>query len=239
MTATDLVDPSPAGAGPAVRIRTAAPGDLGSTARLHRRRLPGGFFARLGPRFLARYHATFAASPEAILLVAEQDDEVTGFLAGTVDNADHYRFVLRRRAIGMLTSGLAALVRDRRLAREFVRTRAGRYARAVLRQVRRRTDAAVASTRPRSPRPAAGPSPEVVAVLTHVAVETDAAGSGHGRALVERFVAAAAAAGASEARLVTAAGGAAAAFYRRLGWRSRGERRGADGTVVEEFVRPL
>jgi ribosomal protein S18 acetylase RimI-like enzyme len=230
-----------------IHVRDARPDEVVRTAWVHRRSLPGGFFARLGPRFLARYHATFAASSRARLLVAERRGEVVGFLAGTVDNAEHYRTVLRH-PVGLVLSGLRALLTDPRLALEFVRTRVLRYSRAVVRQLTPGRPTAAAA--PAAPAPAVGgldtegsaahDQPEdggAVAVLTHVAVREDAQGSGAGRALVEAFTREVRRAGAREVRLVTAVGGGATRFYRRLGWTSRGTRRAADGTVVEEFAR--
>jgi ribosomal protein S18 acetylase RimI-like enzyme len=215
-------------------VRPARPDEVLRTAQVHRRSLPGGFFARLGTRFLARYHATFESGSRARLLVAEQRGEVIGFLAGTVDNAEHYRSVLRHHPVGLALSGLRALLADPRLATEFVRTRVGRYARAVVRQLGRR-----ASDPPAGRGPTATPEDTggAVAVLTHVAVREDARGSGAGQALVDAFTREVRRAGAREVRLVTAVGGGAARFYRRLGWTSRGTRRAADGTVVEEFAR--
>lgn len=214
-----------------VTVRAARPADLRRTAAIHRRCLPSGFFARLGDRFLARYHASFATSPSAILLVAEDDGTVVGFLAGTFDNAAHYRWLVRGRPLlRLLPVGVAALLRDRRLAAEFARTRLRRYARAVVRRLP-------------TPRPAvdarADGAVSTVGVLTHVAVLEDARGTGAGRALVAEFTRQAVAAGTDELRLVTAAEGDATAFYRRLRWTSRGTRRAADGTFVEEFVRRL
>lgn len=212
---------------PEVRVRPARPADLVRTARVHRRALPDGFFARLGTAFLRRYHATFVASPRATLLVAEDEDhEVVGFLAGTVDNAEHYRSVVQGRPIGLVLSGVAALLRDRRLAAEFVRTRTRRYVRAIVR--------ALAGGRTRV---AASAGPRRVAVLTHVAVTDGARGLGAGRALVTAFTRRAREARAEELRLVTPADGSATGFYRRLGWVSRGTRRASDGTFVEEFAR--
>lgn len=205
-------------------MRPADPADLRATARLHRRALPGGFFARLGERFVRRYHATFAGSPEAVLLVAEQEGRTAGFLAGTLANRRHYREVVRRWWPALTWAGALALLRRPRVTAEFLRTRLGRYRRALLRAGRGGRTAG-ATAEPDGP----------VAVLTHVAVAPDARGDGVGQRLVQAFVERARRAGAAEIRLVTAAGGAAARFYRRLGWRSRGTRRGADGTFVEEF----
>jgi ribosomal protein S18 acetylase RimI-like enzyme len=211
-----------------LRVRPARPGETTRTAQLHVRSLPDGFFARLGASFLARYHASFLASSRARLLVAERGGQVVGFLAGTVDNAAHYRRVVQARPVGLLLVGILSLLRRPRLAVEFLRTRTGRYGRALLRQI------APASADPRTTTDAAA-SP--VAVLTHVAVSSQERGSGAGRALVDAFTDELAGEGVEEVRLITAVDGGAPRFYRRLGWRSRGQRRAADGTVVEEFAR--
>jgi ribosomal protein S18 acetylase RimI-like enzyme len=215
-----------------LRVRPARPGETARTARLHERSLPDGFFARLGTSFLARYHASFLTSSRARLLVAERGGRVVGFLAGTVDNAAHYRRVVQARPVGLLLAGIVSLLRRPRLAAEFLRTRTGRYVRALLRQVAPSSaDEATTSDA------AGGPVAEPVAVLTHVAVSSDERGSGAGRALVGAFTEELAREGVEEVRLITAVDGGAPRFYRRLGWRSRGRRRAADGTVVEEFAR--
>ncbi len=217
----------------ATRVRRARPVDLAVTAEIHRRCLPEGFFAQLGPRFLARYHASFAASRCATMLVAEGDDgQVLGFLVGTVDNARHYRVLARRPPVGLVLAAVAALLRDPRLAWKFVGTRSVRYVRALRRQltVRDHTPAEPATD------PDGDDAAPVVGVLTHVAVSETARGSGAGRALVDRFVELARAADVRDLRLITA-NPAAAGFYHRSGWRSVGERAAADGTLVEEFRR--
>ena len=84
--------------------------------------------------------------------------------------------------------------------------------------------------------PAARPR---IAVLTHVVVAPEMRGSGAGRELVGDIVERARTAGAEEVRLITAAHGHAAGFYRRMGWCASGSRRGADGTLIEEFHLPL
>jgi ribosomal protein S18 acetylase RimI-like enzyme len=215
-------DPSPA---TGLVVRRARSADLARTAAVHLRCLPRGFFARLGQRFLARYHASFLSGHRATALVAEVDGEVAGFLVGTTDNARHYRELLRRPPAGLVLSAVTALVRDPRVGAVFLRTRATRYLRAILRRLA----------------PASGatsvPAGDRVAVLTHVAVDDDARGLGAGGALVDRFLDEVRSVGTAEVRLVTEAGGAATRFYRRLGWVSRGERRASDGTVVEEFAR--
>lgn len=226
-------------------VRTAGVQDLPETSELHAELLPHGFFVRLGTGFLGWYHASFASSPAATLLVAEQHGRITGFLAGTIRNADHYRFVLRRRPVGLATSAATALLRDAQLAGDFARTRGGRYLRGAARRLapRPRATHQVDAAMSASPAGGDGLTPEArrgpIAVLTHVAVDGDVAEGGTGRALVERFVADARGAGAREVRLITMADGGAAGFYRRLGWHSRGRRAAADGADVEEFWLPL
>jgi ribosomal protein S18 acetylase RimI-like enzyme len=222
---------------PAIRVRPARAEDLDRTAELHRRSLPDGFFARLGPAFLARYHATFAVGRRAAMLVAEtRDGRIVGFLAGTVDNARHVRTVLRRPPPRLVLSGLLALARDPRLGVEFLRTRVGRYLRTFRRAlVPRRPVAAATGPEATGAPPAPVSTTPVVGVLTHVAVADEARGTGAGRALVDAFLDRARRTRVPEVRLVTSRREGAAGFYRRLGWSSLGTRRAADGTVVEEF----
>jgi ribosomal protein S18 acetylase RimI-like enzyme len=211
-------------------VRPAREADLHQTAVLHEQFLPGGFFARLGRRFLRRYHQAFAASPQADVLVVRDGGSPAGMLVGTYDNAAHYRWVTRRRGRLLALVGLLSLLVRPRLAWEFLRTRVRRYARAALRYLRRR----VASTAD-----GAEGASDQVAVLTHVAVSPQARGAGVGGALVEAFVERAQHAGAREVRLITPSQGPGPSFYRSLGWHRLGGRRAADGTVVDEFVLPL
>lgn len=206
-------------------------GVLRRTASIHARELPDGFFARLGPRFLRRYHQSFVDSPLADVLVAGGRREPTGMLVGTYDNAAHYQWVARHRSWLLALAGLVALLRRPRLAAEFLRTRVGRYARAAGRFLGRRRGRA-------EPAPSASPRLRV-AVLTHVAVDEAAQGSGLGRDLVRVFVQRARCAGADEVRLITPADGPGPGFYRSLDWQRLRARQAADGTVVDEFVLSL
>ncbi|HSK24758.1 MAG TPA: GNAT family N-acetyltransferase [Egicoccus sp.] len=216
-------------------VRPADSTDLRDTAHLHLAQLPGGFFARLGPGFLRRYHATFLTSPHAVAFVATGADEPVGFLVGTLDNRPHYRFVVKRLGLRLaLRAGAAMLVRPA-LLWLFLRTRALRYARWVVRYPLRSRQAPAAT----GTGTAADAAP-TIAVLTHVAVSEAAQGNGTGRALVATFLDAARAAGADEARLVTTAGGSAERFYDRLGWIAGEVRPAAGGEgMVREYRLPL
>jgi ribosomal protein S18 acetylase RimI-like enzyme len=233
---------------PTPRVRPASEQDLAHTARLHEQGLPEGFFARIGWRFLRAYHAAFSRSPEATVLVVEGDDgRPQGVLVGTLDNAAHYRWAMRRQGVRLAVVGLRGLLARPRLAAEFVRTRVGRYGRAVGRQLRpsRRGPSSGSAGGQESTAHDApdadhqeAPPPQV-AVLTHVTVAEEARGAGVGRGLVQAFVERARRAGAREVRLITEAGGPAARFYQSLGWKRRATRRASDGSEVEEYVQEL
>jgi ribosomal protein S18 acetylase RimI-like enzyme len=236
--------PTPPGA--VLEVREATRQDLRATARLHRERLPDGFFSELGAGFLRRYHASFLASPHGVALVAvdtAREEVPVGFLVGTLRNRAHYRWVLHRCGLQLAARLLAALVARPRLAWSFARTRAGRYLRWVGRYPlrgldRRRGTATTPPTTAATDRPETTP-PAPVAVLTHVAVDPAARGLGAGRRLVEAFVARAEDDVAAEVRLVTAAGGDANGFYERLGWTAAEERCDADGGAVREYRKRL
>lgn len=205
-------------------IRPSGSADLERVAELHRARLPGGFFVRLGSAYLRAYHRTFLDSSHGIALVADAGG-IVGFVTGTSDAQLHRQEVLRRHGVRLaLTGALSLLVRPM-LCWEFLRTRLRRYLRAISRGVKQRAE--VASTEP-----SRGP----VAVLAHIAVDAEAAGTGVGRALVAAFVESADAAGAARVELVTRSDEAGAAgFYERLGWRHVG----TSGHDFEKFVLDL
>jgi len=206
------------------------PATVAYAADLHRRALPGGFFARLGPGFLREYHRTFLEGPAAVALAGIADGRPAGMLVGTLDNAAHWRWALRNHGAALAVRGAAGLAAHPVLLRDFARGRAARYARAVARRLGP-SDAGAA--------PDAGP-PERVAVLTHVAVDTWARDHGLGARLVTAFVGAARAAGADTAALVTLAGPAGAGrFYERLGWTAVADRTDLDGHPITEYRLPL
>lgn len=213
--------------------RPLQPVDLPFAAALHAAALPHGFFARLGSPFLRVYYTGYLRSPYAVALVAERHGDVReplGVLVGTLDTAAHNRWVLRHHGLRLALAGAVALLTRPRELRLFLRTRVGRYLRAV--------------ARARGRAPAASPAPEggaamtaAPAVLTHVAVTPAARGNGSGRALVQAFLAAARQAGRTEAQLVTLAepGTGAGKFYVQLGWTVVRERPDHDGRPVRLY----
>lgn len=201
--------------------------DLRFAAALHRRALPHGFFAGLGEPYLRAYYGSFLASPHAVALAAVRDGRPVGVLVGTRNNREHYGWVAHRMARRLALRGALALAARPKVAVSFLRHRAGRYVRALLRMFR-------ASRGPSVP-PAGDPEPDV-AVLTHVSVDESARGHGVGRTLVRAFLAEASTAGVAEARLVTQADDGAGPFYAALGWRHQGDRPGPDEDTVSAYA---
>lgn len=189
--------------------------DLPFVVAAHAAHFPEGFFVRLGPRFLTAYYRTFLDGPLACALVVERGGVRCGYLAGIVGGAEHRRLVMRYHGSALALRGVLGLVARPRLAIFFVRTRATRYARGIVRTRR--------SGMPQGP--SGGPSRDSaeglrdVAVLSHVVVTQSERCRGLGRVLVEEFLDQARDARCASARLVTSGQeDGAAAFYAKLGW---------------------
>lgn len=214
-------------------VRRMTTADAQWAAELHAEALPHGFFARLGPAFLARYYETFIASPHAVAFIADSTDGPAGVLVGTTRNRLHYSWVLRQRGARMVLRGLTAMLARPGVLLLFLRTRLGWYLGGALRFARRAVTRAFQST-------PSGQHRRQPAVLTHVAVDSASRGTGAGSALVASFVQAARAAGCADAVLVTLAGPAGAGpFYRRLGWTLRDRHDDRDGRLLECYQRRL
>lgn len=210
-------------------LRLVELGDVGPTARLHAKALPGSFFVSLGPRFLRAYHRTFLTSPAGIALLAECDGMTVGFVMGTVDEATHYRHVVRRDRTALGARGIASLASRPALAGRFVRTRLLRYLRGLVRLSRPSSITCEEAVH----LPTAG-------VLSHMAVDASHQGEGIGRILLEAFAETAKAQGARTVRLATATDNdGARRFYERAGWQQGDERADVDGRRWMHYSRDL
>lgn len=212
---------SGADASPTVQLRRMGLQDLSFVTGLHQATFCGGFFVRLGARFLSRYYRTFLDGPLATALVCENEGVTRGYLVGVLDPPEHRRLLLRHHGLPLAVSAFVNLIRRPGLALHFLRTRARRYLRALAKHPRVPTAASEAKK---------------VAVLTYVVVDPSARGAGIGYALVRKFLDEAAAVGRSEACLVTVAGPeGAGGFYAAQGWVRVGESRRADGQPLEHY----
>ena len=201
-------------------------------AELHRSALPSGLFPCLGPRFMMSYHATFEQSPYGAALIAFADEQPVGLLMGTVDDTAHHRWVVRHRGRRLAVAGAVALACRPGLAVLFLRTRAVRYLKRLLRL---RQEPAQGGHTHKPGRPTEG----AVGSLTHIAVSADHQGSGVGSALVDAYVRAAELAGTEFLEVVTSREGPqAVGFYERLGWEATATTVDFDGKPYVRLVRP-
>lgn len=209
---------------PQASVRPMTSQDLAFVAAQHRHHFPNGFFARLGQRFMVEYYAAFLSSPVAVGWVAVRHDQPVGFLVGTIDPTIHRQHVLRRHGRRLALLAACSFLRNPVLALLFVKTRARVYAAKLVggRGYRQQPEGT------RLPR-------DVVAVLNHVALTTQAQGAGLGSQLVGRFVEEARRAKCARVLLVTASEGDAVRFYSHLGWTETGQRTTFDGLRLTTF----
>ena len=222
-----------------VSYRAMTEADLPFVVGQHRYHFPDGFFARLGEGFLSEYYRAFLTGSSVRATVAEVDNEPAGYLVGLNDPPAHGAHVIRRHGRALVLKAVVAMLSRPALGVLFLRTRAGLYARKLL---RRRGGSAGQNTP--APAPAAGsgqqPRTGATAVLTHVAVVPDAQSRGIGSELIRRFDEEVAAVGCERLTLVTASGDVGAGpYYRRRGWQASGDRCTPDGLHLTTYERPV
>lgn len=217
-------DPPALNAPTGLRIAPMDAAGLDFAVAQHLEHFPVGFFAKLGPRFLSEYYRSFTRSPNAVALLADLDSEPIGYLVGALDAVEHRRQVVTDHGRRLVWLGLTGMCRRPGLALFFLRTRALRYSRRLLRR-------SAETTRQTS---------EAPAVLNYVVVSPSTRGLGVGSALLARFEDKAKAAGRNRLVLVTAAGAdSAERFYLKEGWTRGGEHRASDGRRLVTFFKQL
>lgn len=204
-------------------VRRLERADVALSSSLHAEVLPMEFLARAGPAFLAAYHRAWLDAG-GLALAAVADGDLLGVLLGTLDPAEHFRRMARRRGAGLAARLVWRAASRPGFALELLVTRGARYARGLVRIVLSRQE-----------RPGAGGAPARPAgEVTHVMVAPRAQGTGVGRALMEEAARAGREAGLRELVLVTPPELAAGSFYEHIGWRRSGVLTSRSG---EHFVR--
>ena len=206
--------------------------DLAFVVDAHIAHFGDGFFARLGPRFLARYYRTFLDGPTAVAVIAENGGDPCGYLTGVLHTRQHRTLLLRYHGPALAARGCVAMLRHPRAGLTFVATRLPRYVRGL------RRDLKPTAPSPGTPiRPNASTSPGDTAVLTYVVVAEPRRFRGGGTRLVNYFLDEATNAGCATAALVTLADpSGAAAFYEARGWTRRDSVTTADGKRLWRYT---
>ena len=97
-------------------VRRAHSGDIDPVVAIHVRSFRGFFLTFLGPSFLKLFYSEVFASAEGILLVAESDSRVVGFVAGVTQQSGFYRRLLKRRKWTFARASLGALLKKPSIA---------------------------------------------------------------------------------------------------------------------------
>lgn len=79
-----------------VDICKAQSADCFFIAALHKKLLPLSFLGKLGEKFLIVLYKTLVDYNKGLLFVAKEGKEVIGFISGTLDTRDFYRYFLKR-----------------------------------------------------------------------------------------------------------------------------------------------
>src|SRR5262245_53541089 len=77
-------------------IRPASTADARSAAELHKAGFPGFFLTLLGVDFLDLFYGAVLEDPGGILLVAHENAQMIGFVAGVTNTSDFYRRLAKR-----------------------------------------------------------------------------------------------------------------------------------------------
>jgi len=217
-------------------IADLVPGDATRSAAIHRQVLGMQFLARPGAGFLVAYHRAWIRSPAGLALGAfGADGELVGFLLGSLDPASHYDWMFRRAGPGLALRLTGGILLRPALAREVVATRGARYALGVLVRLKRQLTHQARPGRTGTDGERGGRAGEI----THLAVVTQAQGTGVGRALVEATERRARLSGTGGLVLVTPPDLEAAGFYTHLGWSTDGELTDRSGERFTRFRRYL
>jgi len=79
---------------------------------LHQAAFPDFFLTSLGPAFLRLLYDGFMMHPQGICLVAEDQGNVVGFAAGTINPDGFFSSLLRRQALRFACSAIPGLLRN-------------------------------------------------------------------------------------------------------------------------------
>lgn len=92
-------------------VRPATPADLREIVRIHLAAFPGFFLSFLGPRFLRLLYLQMLNQEGGILLVAEADNAVCGFVGGVTQQAGFYRRLVRHNLVSFAWASAGAVLR--------------------------------------------------------------------------------------------------------------------------------
>jgi ribosomal protein S18 acetylase RimI-like enzyme len=87
------------------------PGDLARIVQIHLDSFPGFFLTFLGPRFLKLLYSNVAQDSDGIVLIAEVNDKVIGFVVGITHQTGFYWRLIQRQKWAFAWTSLGAVLR--------------------------------------------------------------------------------------------------------------------------------
>ncbi len=213
--------------------------DIPRAVDLHMEILDEEFLVRCGGRFLERYYRAWMKSPYGVATGVFEDQSLSGLLLGSLDPSSHYKSMLSTDGTSLALSLVGQSLRDAQLRDLIIKTRAKRYARALLRVAKRSITSKLRqfgrtsnsgsfledSTRSTSP---------TQAEITHLLIAGPLQGKGLGKLLVNDMIDRSKMAKRDTLVLVTPPDSQARHFYEHLGFTQESQLTNSSG---ETFIR--
>ena len=95
--------------------------DIQDVVDIHLQAFDGFFLASLGPRFLKQFYSAVIEDPTGITLVAVKDEEIYGFVAGTIKPSEFYRRLIIKRALSLFLASIVPILVNPRIIPRLVR----------------------------------------------------------------------------------------------------------------------
>lgn len=185
--------------------------DCKDVVNIHVHSFQGFFLTFMGTSFLTLlYHATIA-DPSGIAIIAEKENETTGFVTGTSQPSGFYKRLLKKHILGFGVASLQGFLRNPSILPRLLR----------------------AFSMPGQPLPAVN-----CATLMSVAVDPDCQNLGIGKLLVNAFIEEARSRGSQFVNLTTDAVNNETAnhFYKSLGFELFRKYTTPEGRIMNEYL---
>ncbi len=95
-----------------MKIRSAQPEDISNIVDVHIKGFEGFFLTLLGRGFLSELYKAFAFRESGVLLVLYSDDNIFGYVAGTVKPVEFYRNLRKDKAFSFFLKAIPSLLRN-------------------------------------------------------------------------------------------------------------------------------
>lgn len=95
-----------------IQLRAAMMDDISRICVLHGAAFEGFFLTSLGPAFLRQLYAAFIAEDAGYCFVAEDENEILGFVAGTSDPENFFRTIRKKNLIRFAVAALPGLLKN-------------------------------------------------------------------------------------------------------------------------------